>query len=248
MPTFENGWICRECWSANRQQDERCYRCHAVPKRRERPEPIALSTPDGKPDDEPKEERKKVTNLTGSSARAEVKPTTPEPAEPAAPAPPREFALMVRLRAVATTTGRNLGHVIRFLRAIPGAPRAAWQFAAGKVHAGVDRVASSVRGVLSHRRAWLTAAWVISALSCALLFSVALDAPLAASLLVVASVAIFSGLTSAITTSASERRDRRAGDERARLVGLGEVRDSEASVAAEHATQPATILGSRVSR
>jgi hypothetical protein len=51
-------------------------------------------------------------------------------------------------------------------------------------------------------------AWVISAFSCALLFSVALRAPVAASLLVVASVAIFSGLTSAITSNASERQRR----------------------------------------
>jgi hypothetical protein len=28
MSTFENGWICRECWSANREFDSRCYRCH----------------------------------------------------------------------------------------------------------------------------------------------------------------------------------------------------------------------------
>ena len=28
MSTFENGWICRECWSANRDVDDRCYRCH----------------------------------------------------------------------------------------------------------------------------------------------------------------------------------------------------------------------------
>jgi hypothetical protein len=28
VPTFENGWICRECWCANREQDGRCYRCH----------------------------------------------------------------------------------------------------------------------------------------------------------------------------------------------------------------------------
>ena len=30
MSTFENGWICRECWSANREFDGRCYRCHAA--------------------------------------------------------------------------------------------------------------------------------------------------------------------------------------------------------------------------
>src|SRR6266850_2377532 len=52
------------------------------------------------------------------------------------------------------------------------AERAGWQFATGKAHAGLDAVTSAVRGVLSHRRTWLTAAWLISALSCALLFSV----------------------------------------------------------------------------
>jgi len=75
---------------------------------------------------------------------------------------------------------------------------------------------------------WLSVAWVISAFSCALLFSVALDAPLAASLLVMASVAIFSGLTAAITTSSSERRGQRATDRR----------DQEVA-------PPAEILGSR---
>jgi hypothetical protein len=30
VPTFDNGWICRECWCANKEQDDRCYRCHVV--------------------------------------------------------------------------------------------------------------------------------------------------------------------------------------------------------------------------
>ena len=239
MPTFENGWICRECWSANRQQDERCYRCHAVPKRREMPEPITFSTPE-KPD----EERRKVSGLTRAQPAPASKPVTPEPAEPATP---REFALMVRLRAIGTAVGRSAGQLMRFLRAVRAAPRAAWQFATGKVHAGVDAVTSAVRSVVSHRRAWLTAAWLVSGFSCALLFSVALHATLAASLLVVGSVAIFSGLSAAITTNVSERRDRRAGDARARLVGLHEVGASE-TVAAEQATQPAAMLGSRAAR
>jgi hypothetical protein len=221
MPVFENGWICRECWSANREQDSRCYRCHAVPKRREMPEPATFSTPDGKPN----EERKKVSSLTGTPTAPKVEPVTPVTAEPATP---RQFMLMVRLRAVAATIGRNFSHLMRVMRAVPGAPRAAWQFATRKVHAGVDRVMSPVRAVLAHRRAWLTAAWLISGLSSALLFSVALQATLAASLLVVASVAIFSGLSAAITTSASERRGRRAGDP---------------AVPVEHAAQPAPILG-----
>jgi hypothetical protein len=28
VSTFENGWICKSCWTANREQDMRCYRCH----------------------------------------------------------------------------------------------------------------------------------------------------------------------------------------------------------------------------
>lgn len=228
MPVFENGWICRECWSANREQDSRCYRCHAVPKRREMPPATTFSTPDGKPI----EERKRVSSLTATPAPPPpVQPTTTP--EPAAPATPRQFMLMVRLRAFGATMGRNLSYLMRLMRAVPGAPRAAWRFATGKLHAAVDTMKSSASGILSHRRAWLTAAWLISAFSCALLFSVALNAPLPASLLVVASVAIFSGLSAAITTNASERRDRRAGD----------TREPE-----EHAAQPAPILGSHAGR
>ena len=41
MPTFDNGWICRECWCANREFDSRCYRCHA-----DRPEWVGTLTVD----------------------------------------------------------------------------------------------------------------------------------------------------------------------------------------------------------
>ena len=239
MPVFENGWICRECWSANREQDSRCYRCHAVPKRREMPAASTFSTPDGKPN----EERKKVSSLTATPAPPPVQPTAPQPSEPSEPATPRQFMLMVRLRAFGATMGRNLSHLVRVVRAIPAAPRAAWQFATGKFHAAVDTVKSSASRVLSHRRAWLTAAWLISAFSSALLFSVALDAPLPASLLVVASVAIFSGLSAAITTNYSDRRDRRAGDAPEHPVGLHQVGDSEVPAPAEHA-----VLGTHAGR
>jgi hypothetical protein len=30
VPGFEGGWICKNCWKANRLQDLRCYRCHAL--------------------------------------------------------------------------------------------------------------------------------------------------------------------------------------------------------------------------
>jgi hypothetical protein len=30
IPTFEGGWICKACWTANRPNDLRCYRCAAI--------------------------------------------------------------------------------------------------------------------------------------------------------------------------------------------------------------------------
>ena len=237
MPVFENGWICRECWSANREQDSRCYRCKAVPKRREMPEPSTFSTPDGKPN----EERKKVSSLTGPAPAPAVQPTTPVAAEPS---PPREFALLVRLRAIIAAIALFFGRLVGAARAVPGAPRAAGRFVSREVHAGVDAAMWPVRAVLAHRRAWLTAAWLVSGFTSALLFSVALHATLAASLLVVASVAIFSGLSAAITTATTERRDRRAGDVSQRV----EVRPPEVLAPPEHAAQPAPVLGTHAGR
>ncbi|MGZ6255545.1 MAG: hypothetical protein ACXWMB_00830 [Candidatus Limnocylindria bacterium] len=238
MPTFENGWICRECWSANREQDMRCYRCHAVPKRYEMPEPITFSTPDGKPN----EERKKVTSLTG--------PQVARPAEAAAPPAPtapskpfserlRELAFIVKVRsAIAAVHGAVTGTFLRLasvVRAVVHAPAAGAHLVSQGVRRVQHRASSGARSALSHRRAWLSVAWVISGLSCALLFSAALRAPFLASLLVVAGVAVFSGLTAAITTSASERQSHRQ-----------QERHEQAFVPpAEHAAQPAEILGSR---
>jgi hypothetical protein len=59
VPTFDNGWICRECWCANREQDHRCYRCHVV-----RPEYAAAA-------EEPV-----------VAASAEAAPDAPEPTGP----------------------------------------------------------------------------------------------------------------------------------------------------------------------
>ena len=242
MPTFENGWICRECWCANRETDTRCYRCHAVPKRREMPEPITFSTPDGKPN----EERTKVSSLTGPPVprAAEV------PAKPPVAATPlseriRELVLLARLRAAIAAIVGAFTRLVSFGRAVGHAPGAGVRLVSRGVHEAKDGANSRARSVLSHRRAWLSAAWVISALSCALLFSVALDAPLPASLLVVGSVAIFSGLTAAITTNYSDRRDRRAGDAREHLVGLHEVRHSGSAPPASQSAQPAEIRGGR---
>ncbi len=241
MPTFENGWICRECWCANRETDERCYRCHAVPKRREMPEPITFSTPDGRPNDE----RTKVSSLTGSPVpRKAEEPAKPPMADTPLSERIRELVLLARLRAAIAAIVGAITRLVTFGRAVGHAPGAGARLVSKGVREAKDGANSRWRSALSHRRAWLSAAWVISALTCALLFSVALDAPLPASLLVVASVAIFSGLTAAITTNYSDRRDRRAGDAREHLVGLHEVRHTGSAPPAEH-SQPAEILGGR---
>lgn len=76
MPTFENGWICRECWTANREFDSHCYRCHSdrpddagtltLPVRTtERAAPALAETP---PMTEPTPKR--VTGLVGGAATA----------------------------------------------------------------------------------------------------------------------------------------------------------------------------------
>jgi len=245
MPTFENGWICRECWSANREQDQRCYRCHAVPKRHEMPEPVTFSANIGGPKEEPEEPRdepKRVSRLTAAPTplAAEAQPAKPTPS-----GPPWPVVVLAAMRAWFTEPKRRAKRVARAVRAAPGAPAAGLRLVTGRLTAGASKLTSPVRRILSHRRAWLTVAWVISAFSCALLFSVALNAPLPASLLVVASVAIFSGLTAAITTNYSDRRDRRAGDPRERLVGLNEVGEAGSVTPASRSSQPGEILGGR---
>jgi hypothetical protein len=209
MPTFENGWICRECWSANREQDQRCYRCHAVPVRHEMPQATTFSATIGVPKDEPADEPKRVSRLTAPPPprTVEAEPATPKPS-----GPPWPVVVLSAMRSWFARPQAGARRVARVVRAAPGAPGAGLRLLTGKVNTGVSKVMSPIRRIFANRRAWLTVAWVVSAFTCALLFSVALDAPLAASLLVVVSVAIFSGLTSAITATASERRNRRAGD------------------------------------
>ena len=241
MPTFENGWICRECWSANREQDQRCYRCHAVPKRHEMPEPITFSANIGHPKDEPEEEPKRVSRLTAAPVPQAAEP---QPARPKPSGPPWPIVVLAAMRAWFSARKRRAKRVAGAVRGAPGVPGAGLRILTGRLNAGVSKATSPFRRILSHRRAWLTAAWVISGFSSALLFSVALNAPLTASLLVVASVAIFSGLTAAITTNYSDRRDRRVGDAREQLVGLHEVRHTGPAVPASSA-QPAEIMGGR---
>ena len=242
MPTFENGWICRECWCANRETDDRCYRCHAVPKRHEMPAPATYSTPDGKPN----EERKKVSSLTGPAvARA------PEPGPTAAVTPSiplserlRTLVFVTRARAAIAAIVNAFRRSFSFGRAVARAPGAGARFVSEGVRGARDEANSRARSALSHRRAWLSAAWLVSALSSALLFSAALHASFVASLVVVASIAIFSGLSAAITTSASERHARGMMERAAEVDHLAE-RSHVFVPAPEQPKQAAEVLGSR---
>jgi hypothetical protein len=245
MPTFENGWICRECWCANRETDERCYRCHAVPKRREMPEPITFSTPDGMPN----EERKKVSSLTGPAV-----PREPEASPPKAPTPNiplserlRTLVIVTRVRAAIAALTLAFARLTSFGRAVRHAPGAGAQRLSQGVRGARHEAGSRWRSAHAHRRAWLSAAWVTSALSCALLFSAALHAPFAASLLVVISVAIFSGLTAAITSNALDRGARGMTERSADAHAVGE-RAHTFVPAPDLPPQAAEVLGSRPAR
>ena len=244
MP-FENGWICRECWSANREQDDRCYRCKAVPKRYQKPEATTFSTPDGKPN----EERKKVSSLTGP--RVEQAPEPPAAAAVTPRAPRTPFLEQIGVLAIVgwARTGFAViaGVVARVLsigRAVGQAPGAGARRVSSGVRGARNEASSRARSALSHRRAWLSAAWVVSALSCALLFSAALHAPFAASLVVVTSIGIFSGLTAAITTNASARQTRGMTERSADAQHLAE-RSHVFVPAPEQPSQAADALGSR---
>jgi hypothetical protein len=233
MPTFENGWICRECWSANREQDQRCYRCHAVPVRQEMPQATTFSATIGVPKDEPADEPKRVSRLTAPPPPRAVEA---EPAKAKPSGPPWPVVVLSAMRSWFARPKAGARRVARVVRAAPGVPGAGFRLLTGRVNAGITKVTLPFRRIFANRRAWLSVAWLISAFSCALLFSVALDAPLAASLLIVVSVAIFSGLTSAITMTASERRNRRAGDVVPSVIP---------PTTAPHSAQTAEILGGR---
>lgn len=243
MPTFENGWICRECWSANREVDTRCYRCHAVPERSEMPAATTFSTLDGKPS----EERKKVSSLTRSPVVQPPAPSAPKPPTEATPLSERLRGLvfLARLRSgIAAITGA-VTRLISFGRAVGHAPGAGARLVRQGARGARSKANSMARSALSHRRVWLSAAWVVSALSSALLFSAVLRAPLAASLLVVGSVAIFSGLTAAITSSTSERLARAIGDGAQPVQQPDELHDPALVTTTERSAQPAEMLGSR---
>jgi hypothetical protein len=237
VPTFENGWICRECWSANRETDNRCYRCHATPKYREMPQVATVSETASKPP----EERRKVTSLTAPPAPA---PVAAEPVAATTPAPTPEPGFFVRLRSWVVRIVAAFSWLWRIVRAVPRAPGATKSLVTMRVHAAVGAVTSSLRGVLAHRRAWIALAWAISGVGCALLFSVAFRAPVAASVLVVLGVAIFSALTTAMTSSTLEDPVQSGGEMSQRPHDLDDAR-RRGPVASAEPAQHAEAVGSR---
>jgi uncharacterized membrane protein len=86
MPTFDNGWICRQCWCSNREFDGRCYRCHADrDPATVRTEPKWAAAPAPEPEAAP---HAVVTRLvsptpTPTPAQAVVPATAPARATPA---------------------------------------------------------------------------------------------------------------------------------------------------------------------
>ena len=248
MP-FENGWICRECWSANREQDDRCYRCHTVPTRHKRPEAVTFATPDGKPN----EDRKKVSSLTGPRDEQAPEPSPPAAVTPRMPRTPfleqiGVMAIVAWVRIGFTAIVDAFARALAFARAVGRAPGAGARRVSTGVRGARSEASSRAKNALSHRRAWLSAAWVVSALSCALLFSAALHAPFLASLVVVVSVGIFSGLTAAMTSNATERQARgmkeRSDEAQQHLAERSHV----FVPAPDHAPQPGEAFGSRTAR
>ncbi|MEP7041024.1 MAG: hypothetical protein ABI864_05550 [Chloroflexota bacterium] len=181
------------------------------------PAATTFSTPDGKPN----EERKKVSSLTGPAvARAQdPKPDFAPAVTPAVPLSERLRGLLIvtRTRSAIASIANVFARIVSFSRAVGHAPGAGARLASQGVRAAKDEASARARSAMSHRRVWLSAAWLLSALSSALLFSAALHASFAASIVVVASIAIFNGLTAAITANASDRQAHgmreRSGDE-----------------------------------
>jgi hypothetical protein len=243
VPTFENGWICRECWSANRETDNRCYRCHATPKYREMPQVATVSETASKPP----EERRKVTSLTAPPApAAPVESVSPAASTAQTPAP--ELSFFGRLRIWVARMVAAFSWLSGVVRAVPRAPGATKSLVTMRVHAAIGAVTSSLRGLLAHRRAWIALAWAISGVGCALLFSVAFKAPVATSVLVVLGVATFSALTTAMTSNALEHPVESAGQVPQRPQDLNDARQRGFGNPAEQSAQHAEALGSRSAR
>jgi hypothetical protein len=175
VPTFENGWICRECWCANRESDARCYRCHA-PQEDIQPVQVNASVvakPAEEADDdgatraaatagisycmtcgEVMDADARICSQCGTPTQ-EAEPVVTEPAEPQTPAP----APAPRAPRVALLPGLRASYL-----ALIDAHQIEWEesmsvlaVASTLIGLAADRVSGSLGNMLA------TAAWLMTA-------------------------------------------------------------------------------------
>jgi len=202
VATFEDGWICKKCWSANRDSDSRCYRCHS--------EPAGYAT-----------FQSKVSVPSTTVARPALAP----PVGPPAPSPVRETVISQPPEPITKTSKAMprwtlpslpsigvvsaFGTISRRIASAGHRMRASWNEA--------GRRAAAIR-----RRAGMFTFWLSAMVLCWLVifFELAPESAggrLVASVLATLALGLFSAATAAVTSSAvAERRGSR---------GVGESRE-----------------------
>jgi hypothetical protein len=202
VATFEDGWICKKCWSANRDSDSRCYRCHS--------EPAGYATI-----------QSKVSVPSATLARPAPAPPvalpTPSPMrETVVSQPPEPIAKAPRaMRRWTPPSLPRIGVVSAFGRVSRRIASAGHRMRASWNQAG--RRAAAMR-----RRAGMYTFWLSAMVLCWLVifFELAPESAggrLVASVLATLGLGLFSAATAAVTSSAvAERRGSR---------GVGESRE-----------------------
>jgi hypothetical protein len=195
LATFEDGWICKKCWSANRDSDSRCYRCHSEPASVPAyPSKASVLTPPAAP----------------APAPPRITPDVPMPTQEA-PAPPVERVVGKFPRTMPKLTFQTFPSVpvlsgvralfMRLVRTGRGV-RSGW--------IDIRRRAAAMR-----RRAGMFTFWISATLLCWLVifFELAPESAggrLVASVLATLGLGLFSAATAAVTSLAlAERRGSR---------------------------------------
>jgi hypothetical protein len=202
VATFEDGWICKKCWSANRDSDSRCYRCHS--------EPAGYATFQSK------------VSLPSAAV------PSPAPAPPVAapvPSPTRETVVSQPPEPITKAPKAMRRWTLPSLPSI-GVPRAFGSMSRRIASAG-HRVRASWneagrRAAAIRRRAGMFTFWLSAMVLCWLVifFELAPESAggrLMASVLATLGLGLFSAATAAVTSAAmAERRGSR---------GVGESRE-----------------------
>jgi hypothetical protein len=139
VPTFENGWICKNCWKANREQDVRCYRCHQL-------SPEYRIVPVEPRERVPRTPRKPILRPVLASMKAAVKRMWTGASRLVLAAVRHSFNA---LRLAGLLVGGGVGKVALALRSVVLAARRLVAAAAGLVFAGAARVGRGALRVAS---------------------------------------------------------------------------------------------------